>query len=1005
MSEHLDKKELAVKKPESGAGTAEVTPQQDVSNLHDSAFFSNTDHPANSGTAGLPEAANIGEQPPSPAAGNSVEPVKPDAAAVPESNTATHNDMNAVPANTSSSANSIARPQNQPGNTKAPNSGSTGNTSGQQNQLPSGSLNAKKPNTVNGANSGSSAGGSSTPYGNAPGNSAGSGTPNAAMNSELPGTGVSGGASNAGAAAGKSVKQAGAAAQAAAKGGGIKGLLSGAGSKVASMLVKLGGKGVLAGVGISVSVATASIIGFVGMNLGNTTESPVITNTNVSEARITLISALYEAGGNPLSVGDAGRAVGAFQFTSGYSVASGGIERIVNHMLSLNNDIYKPLQPFKDSPADSLVGNEIFYSAWAQVADGEREHTRMGANIAELATSGQISKAKLNQFMNDQTSYAIDAYLTSPQLLEGLTAKYGYDFVNAPDAVKAMVFSFSIRGGCYMGSAVGQAFGGVNQNSSDEAVVNAGYAYFRGSQYGASDGSRFTDEEKAVLDMLKQGDSFDPFVKYVSPSGSRVIDWSWRGGSASTGSGSSGSGVNAEAPGTGNGVETTTLSKGTQEVVLNIFYAIETGGQVYGNRDYGNVTGAYANTGNEHAITIGAGQNFGVEAKNLLMAIKQKHPDVFEKYDTAGIEADLNASDWSSYQIDPDSAKAKSISNIISSEEGKKVQDEFLIELVDSYIAHGKEKGVKELDALILYATVCHLGGTGAGDRILEKTDVPYTLDKIRDALKPPTTSDGSAPVDSQMFQSRHDNVYKWLVENKSKLGATASKGESEGGLVMDWAKFDWSNFTGDWGSEAGDILASGWYGAKTLQDEEVAGIGGQAVKNAMGIYEQALAEGWHYCQDHRGGWCAIAGCYASTRPGNHGGIPGYSYDCSSFVHACFSGWSAQGLTVPSTVFCSYNKIVPITNQDGSLKVLTAQSTITWNEFMSHGWILDGIDYNTPRCNIDTTLLQPGDVLFYDGHVDMYIGDGQYITAGGYPITITNLSDSNRLVWGVGRVQ
>ena len=54
-----------------------------------------------------------------------------------------------------------------------------------------------------------------------------------------------------------------------------------------------------------------------------------------------------------------------------------------------------------------------------------------------------------------------------------------------------------------------------------------------------------------------------------------------------------------------------------QKVVLRkIIYAVETGGQVYGQQDYSDFTEAYTNSSEEHAITIGAGQWYGIEAKN-----------------------------------------------------------------------------------------------------------------------------------------------------------------------------------------------------------------------------------------------------------------------------------------------------------------------------------------------------------------------------------------------------
>ncbi len=68
-----------------------------------------------------------------------------------------------------------------------------------------------------------------------------------------------------------------------------------------------------------------------------------------------------------------------------------------------------------------------------------------------------------------------------------------------------------------------------------------------------------------------------------------------------------------------------------KSVIRNIIYAVETGGQVYGNKDYADFTEAYTNSSTEYAITIGAGQWYGIEAKTLLDRIKQADPSLFGK--------------------------------------------------------------------------------------------------------------------------------------------------------------------------------------------------------------------------------------------------------------------------------------------------------------------------------------------------------------------------------------
>ena len=83
------------------------------------------------------------------------------------------------------------------------------------------------------------------------------------------------------------------------------------------------------------------------------------------------------------------------------------------------------------------------------------------------------------------------------------------------------------------------------------------------------------------------------------------------------------------------------------EVLRKILYVVETGGQVYGNQRYDAFIGAGANTPNEKAITIGAGQWYAGEAKRLLQEIQRADPVQFKHLDTQDIEGELLHKNWS----------------------------------------------------------------------------------------------------------------------------------------------------------------------------------------------------------------------------------------------------------------------------------------------------------------------------------------------------------------------
>lgn len=220
------------------------------------------------------------------------------------------------------------------------------------------------------------------------------------------------------------------------------------------------------------------------------------------------------------------------------------------------------------------------------------------------------------------------------------------------------------------------------------------------------------------------------------------------------------------------------LSKTNLEILVKIIYAVETGGQVYGNCRYDDFTEAYTNSSNETAITIGAGQWFAGEAKTLLQKIKEKDPDTFKKLDSKDeIAADLKSADWSKYQLKKSSAKAKTIVKIISSAAGKEVQDSLVREQMEKYVTEAEKLGVTDQAALMMCANFRHQGGLSAVKRVLGKTEKPYTLDHIYFACCTDTGNQVGA------YKSRQKFVYTTLkskvnsnVKEETKMGVTAQQ-------------------------------------------------------------------------------------------------------------------------------------------------------------------------------------------------------------------------------------
>ena len=199
------------------------------------------------------------------------------------------------------------------------------------------------------------------------------------------------------------------------------------------------------------------------------------------------------------------------------------------------------------------------------------------------------------------------------------------------------------------------------------------------------------------------------------------------------------------------------LTATQKEVIRKLIYAVETGGQVYGNVRYDDFTEAYANSSIEHAITIGGGAWYATEAQRLLKLIRTKNPTVFKKLDTAGIGIDLDTKNWATYKVQKGSDKAKCIQKIIGSATGIKCQDLLIDEQMQAYVDEVSALGVTDIQALLMCANFRHQGGLSAVKRILAKTQKPYTLNNVYKACQSDTGNQVGA------YKLRQKMVYESL--------------------------------------------------------------------------------------------------------------------------------------------------------------------------------------------------------------------------------------------------
>lgn len=254
------------------------------------------------------------------------------------------------------------------------------------------------------------------------------------------------------------------------------------------------------------------------------------------------------------------------------------------------------------------------------------------------------------------------------------------------------------------------------------------------------------------------------------------------------------------------------MDKQNITVLRKILYAVESGDQVYGKQDYSCFAGVGANCSNEKAITIGAGQWYAGEAKELLYRIQRGNPKLFKDMDTVGLEADLLLKSWATYGVSTGSAKGKCIINIISTAHGKKCQDEYMEDQIQTYAQSiTKTYGTMPDSAMMECINILHQGGDAALKRILAKIAKPYTADKIYSAL----CEDPADPTPNQVgdYTDRQKAVINMIhtyADNTEKEGIAMTKTEKAIRQMETWAKDDSHGYDQDyrWG-EKGDYDCS----------------------------------------------------------------------------------------------------------------------------------------------------------------------------------------------------
>ena len=102
------------------------------------------------------------------------------------------------------------------------------------------------------------------------------------------------------------------------------------------------------------------------------------------------------------------------------------------------------------------------------------------------------------------------------------------------------------------------------------------------------------------------------------------------------------------------------MNQQNMAVLVNVIGAVESGGQVYGQRNYAAYTLPYTNSMIEHTITLGWAQNYGNEARTLIQMILGKMGEsAFREIDKDGSVLNMLSHDWVKDRWKPTDAQKK----------------------------------------------------------------------------------------------------------------------------------------------------------------------------------------------------------------------------------------------------------------------------------------------------------------------------------------------------------
>lgn len=178
------------------------------------------------------------------------------------------------------------------------------------------------------------------------------------------------------------------------------------------------------------------------------------------------------------------------------------------------------------------------------------------------------------------------------------------------------------------------------------------------------------------------------------------------------------------------------LSAENYEVLGNVIGAVETGNQIYGNKDYSMYLPAFYGGSTEYTCTLGWCSCYGQKAEQLIALIRYTDPDTFHEMDPDGVIDARLLTDWVAEQWNPNEEEKQILINLISSPVGRTCQDAMFYQMVTGSLNECiRLYGTRDPRSLMMYAEIALLGGSGAAQRIFTRCNGDYSVLNILNSL------------------------------------------------------------------------------------------------------------------------------------------------------------------------------------------------------------------------------------------------------------------------------